>query len=131
LELFGFEIEQRFGHGHFIRCGRNRIDLVWQIFFKETEKGELLMNLRVLKVISAMAVAMWMGSGRILACASCFGQSDSKLAQGMNWGIAVLLAVVGCVLAGISAFFIYVAKRSAAVSGTMISENKPDKINKS
>lgn len=35
-----------------------------------------------------------------LACAACYGKSDSPLASGMNWGIFTLLGfivpVVGC-----------------------------------
>jgi hypothetical protein len=49
----------------------------------------------------------------ILACAACFGKSDSNLAQGMNWGIFCLLVVVVGVLATLSAFFIFLAKRAA------------------
>ena len=49
------------------------------------------------------------------ACATCYGASDSPLAQGMNWGIAFLLVVVGSVLAGISLFFVQISRRSAAV----------------
>jgi heme/copper-type cytochrome/quinol oxidase subunit 2 len=48
------------------------------------------------------------------ACATCFGKSDSKLAEGMNWGIFTLLVVVLGVLGGISAFFIFLARRSSA-----------------
>lgn len=47
------------------------------------------------------------------ACATCFGKSDSKLAEGMNWGIFTLLLVVMGVLVGISAFFIFIARRAA------------------
>ena len=50
-----------------------------------------------------------------LACAACYGKSDSSLAQGMNWGIFALLAVVLTVLSGIVAFFVHVAKRTASV----------------
>jgi len=50
----------------------------------------------------------------ILACAACYGQSDSSMAQGMNWGIAALLAVTMPVLATIAAFFIYLSKRAAS-----------------
>jgi maltodextrin utilization protein YvdJ len=46
------------------------------------------------------------------ACAACYGQSDSPMAQGMNWGIFALLGVISVVLSGIAGFFIYVAKRS-------------------
>jgi hypothetical protein len=47
------------------------------------------------------------------ACSACFGQSDSRLAQGMNMGILSLLVVVIFVLSSIGAFFIYLARRSA------------------
>ena len=53
-----------------------------------------------------------------LACAACFGQSDSPLAEGMNWGIFSLLAVVVSVLGGIAGFFIFLARKSAATAAT-------------
>ncbi len=62
------------------------------------------------------AIAIAMHSNSLLACAACYGQSDSSLAKGMNWGIASLLVVVVGVLSGITTFFVYVAKRSASVS---------------
>jgi hypothetical protein len=52
------------------------------------------------------------------ACAACFGQSDSPLAQGMNMGIASLLVVVLFVLGGIAAFFISLVRRSAKLAAT-------------
>jgi len=51
----------------------------------------------------------------LLACAACFGKTDSNLAQGMNWGIFSLLAVIVCVLGVLSTFFIFLAKRAAMV----------------
>jgi hypothetical protein len=36
------------------------------------------------------------------------------MAQGMNWGIFSLLAVVGCVLGAFAAFIVFLAKKSAA-----------------
>lgn len=50
------------------------------------------------------------------ACATCFGASDSPMAQGMNWGIFSLLIVVVCMLSTIAAFFIFLAKKSAQAS---------------
>ena len=50
------------------------------------------------------------------ACATCFGASDSPLAQGMNWGIATLLGVIASVLAGVVAFFVHIGLRSAKVN---------------
>lgn len=52
----------------------------------------------------------------VLACAVCFGKSDTALAKGLHWGVISLLVVVLCVLAGIAGFFMYLAKRSAALS---------------
>ena len=49
----------------------------------------------------------------VLACAACFGRSDSDLARGMNWGIFSLLAVIVSVLGGIGGFFIFLARKSA------------------
>jgi hypothetical protein len=49
----------------------------------------------------------------LLACAACYGQSDSAMAKGMNWGIFTLLAVIVSVLGGIAGFFVFLARRSA------------------
>ena len=52
------------------------------------------------------------------ACAMCYanGNADSPLTQGMNWGIFSLLAVIVGVLATIASFFIYLARKSAALT---------------
>ena len=65
----------------------------------------------MLVVAGAVLVA---GTFDSSACATCFGRTDSRLAEGMNMGILALLAVIGSVLAGVVSFFVYVAKRSAA-----------------
>jgi len=49
------------------------------------------------------------------ACSACFGKSDSPMAQGMNWGIFSLLAVIVPVLGGVAGFFVFLSKRSAAL----------------
>ena len=61
-------------------------------------------------------VAMALAPSPLLACATCFGSSDSDLARGMNWGILSLLVVVVGVLGGIATFFVYLARRSAELS---------------
>ena len=63
------------------------------------------------------ALAMAAAPQPVLACATCFGKSDSDLAKAMNWGILSLLAVVVFVLGGIAAFFIYLARRAAKNAG--------------
>jgi len=47
------------------------------------------------------------------ACASCFGESDSAMAEGMNAGILTLLIIIGGTLAAITSFFIYLIWRGA------------------
>ena len=61
------------------------------------------------------------------ACAACYGASDSPLAQGMNMGILFLLGVIGSVLVGITAFFIFVARNSARLAAAAQSQIHPDK----
>ena len=56
------------------------------------------------------------------ACAACYGQSDSPLAKGMNWGIFSLLAVVATVLGTIASFFVYLGRRSATLDTNNRSE---------
>ena len=48
----------------------------------------------------------------VLACAVCMGASDSRLAQGMNAGVLVLLAVTASVLAAIAGGAFVIARRS-------------------
>jgi hypothetical protein len=74
------------------------------------------MNRMIGKLVSALALAVALSPARTLACAACYGQSDSPLAEGMNWGIFSLLGVVVCVLASIATFFVFLGKRSAAIS---------------
>ena len=69
-------------------------------------------NLRYAAKALVFGLAAALQPGSVLACAACYGQSDSPMAQGMNWGIISLLAVVVSVLGSIAGFFIYLAKRS-------------------
>jgi len=70
---------------------------------------------RVRKALSFSIPAIFckIGCPSAAACAACFGQSDSSMAQGMNMGIFALLLVITSVLCGVASFFVYVAKRSA------------------
>lgn len=62
------------------------------------------------------ALAFGLAPQVLFACSTCFGKSDSKMAEGMNAGIFTLLVVVVTVLAGIAAFFVFLARKSAAVN---------------
>ena len=50
-------------------------------------------------------------------------QSDSKLAEGMNWGILTLMVVVYGVLMGIAGFFAYIIYRSKRLARSEDSED--------
>jgi hypothetical protein len=69
-------------------------------------------RLKTLLMFLAIAALLQVGSRPVLACAACFGQSDSNMARGMNVGIFALLLVITSVLCGIAGFFVYVAWRS-------------------
>jgi hypothetical protein len=67
-----------------------------------------------------LLTAVWFGlllqAPSLFACAACYGQSDSPLAKGMNWGIFALLAVVTFVLSSIASFFVFIGKRSSTLA---------------
>jgi heme/copper-type cytochrome/quinol oxidase subunit 2 len=70
----------------------------------------------ILKKLSLLAgVFAFVATQSASACATCYGASDSPLAQGMNWGIMVLLGFISFVLLGVSAFFIYIVRRANAL----------------
>ncbi len=50
------------------------------------------------------------------ACATCYGESDAPMAAGMNAGIFTLLIVVGGMLTGIMAFFVFIMRRGARLA---------------
>ena len=50
----------------------------------------------------------------VWACAACYGQSDSPMAAGMNWGIATLLAMIIFVLGGVAGFFVFLIRRQSS-----------------
>jgi len=70
-------------------------------------------------ILICALVAAFASPTRVLACAACYGQSDSPMAQGFNWGIFSLLAVIVTVLATIAGFFVFLARRSAALSASL------------
>lgn len=65
--------------------------------------------------LALAALLFWLSlPGQTLACATCFGKSDSKLAEGLNMGIFALLGLVLLVLGWLAGFFIYLSRRAAA-----------------
>jgi hypothetical protein len=77
------------------------------------------MIMKQLKTILPALLIAICSSENVQACATCFGQSDSKLADGMSWGILTLIAVAYSVLIGIVAFFGYLIYRSNRMAAQM------------
>jgi len=82
---------------------------------------------RSLVIRSGVALAVCCVPQAVLACATCYGASDSPLAQGMNWGILTLLGVIASVLLGVAAFFVHVGRKSAALDGAQTGQNQTEK----
>ena len=75
------------------------------------------MTLRIFKKMwNLCALAFVFAPKAAFACAACYGQTDSPLGKGLNWGIFSLLVVAASVIGGITSFFVYIAKRSAATT---------------
>ena len=81
-----------------------------------SKKSSLTISkVRSIKSIPAsLGIVLGLHPGSLWACAACYGQSDSPMANGMNWGIFSLLVVVVGVLGSIAAFFVFLARRTAA-----------------
>ena len=60
-----------------------------------------------------------------LACAACFGQSDSQMAKSVNAGIFCLLGVIVTVLIGAASFFVFLSRRAAAAAAGQTGQNSP------
>jgi heme/copper-type cytochrome/quinol oxidase subunit 2 len=62
-------------------------------------------------LLTVLACAAAFAPSTLLACAACYGRSDSALAEGMNWGIFTLLGVVLTVLTCILVFFVHIVRK--------------------
>ena len=71
------------------------------------------MNL-VRKSIGLLVLALLLAPQALQACTVCFGDSNSKLTEGMLAGVFVLLFCVLAVLGGFVALFIFLARKAAA-----------------
>src|SRR5262245_5668428 len=75
------------------------------------------------RTLLAALVLVCLHPAGALACAACYGQSDSAMARGFNWGIVSLLGVVVMVLGGITTFFVFLGKKSATLAATAPTES--------
>ena len=66
-----------------------------------------------------LTLAAGLGPRTLLACAVCYGASDSAQTRGMNFGIATMLGVTGVVLGGVGGMFFYFARRARRYSADL------------
>lgn len=64
------------------------------------------------RIAAALIAVLVLLPEPVLACATCFGKSDSALTRGMNMGIFTLLGTIAFVLMGVASFFVFLARRS-------------------
>lgn len=76
-------------------------------------------------LVGLVALVSFGGTFPAQACATCFGASDSPMAQGMNLGILSLLGVIGFVLVGVVAFFVYLAWRVSRYEASNLDDEIP------
>ena len=83
-------------------------------------------------VMPALGIASWnflgtwnLDFGTFLACAACYGKSDSPLASGMNWGIFTLMGVILSVLTCFVLFFVHIARGEKAQIESENNSNPP------
>ncbi len=74
-------------------------------------------------LVWAAVIGLAVQPASLLACAACYGASDSPMAKGMNAGIFSLLGVVVVVLGSIGGFFVYLAKKSAPPAQPVVSND--------
>jgi heme/copper-type cytochrome/quinol oxidase subunit 2 len=79
---------------------------------------------KLVTLAAAAVVAGFASPASALACAACFGKSDSNMARSLNAGIFSLMGVIVTVLVGAASFFVFVSRRAAA-------EAKAEKTGKS
>jgi heme/copper-type cytochrome/quinol oxidase subunit 2 len=68
-------------------------------------------ELRVLATAAAVTLLMAVPRA-LLACAVCYGASDSPQTRGMNLGIVTMLGVTGVVLGGFGGMIFCFARRA-------------------
>jgi len=67
------------------------------------------------KTLLALALVLAAAPSRLFACAACYGQSDSPLATGMNYGILTLMCVVLSVLSVFVVCFVHIVRKGEAM----------------
>lgn len=73
---------------------------------------------KLVTLTAAAVMAGFASPASLMACAACFGKSDSNMARSLNAGIFSLMAVIGTVLVGAASFFVFISRKAAAAAQT-------------
>ena len=65
--------------------------------------------------ILALFAASFLALPSAFACSVCYGEPDSPMTRGLTWAIIALAGLVGLVLTGVTAFFVNMNRRAAAL----------------
>ena len=77
------------------------------------------------RIILPLAIILILCLDAVYACATCFGDPNSKATQGMNFAIIAMLTITGGVLSSIISF-IYVLNKRAKDYANKISSRNPE-----
>jgi hypothetical protein len=88
--------------------------------------AETVRAIRVRAIVAFLLAAL--SPAPLFACATCYGASDSPMAQGMNWGIFTLLGVILSVLACVVAFFVRVGRTSAKLQNSGRTQTQTEEL---
>ncbi len=73
------------------------------------------------KKLAAGGALLALAPAKLFACAACYGaQIDDRMADGMNWAILSLGAIVAVVLGAFLTFLIYAIRKSEAVEAARV-----------
>ena len=62
------------------------------------------------------------------ACPVCFGENDSPLALGINYGILVMLGIIGVLWVAFGSFFIYLRRRARLAETGALPPARPARL---
>jgi hypothetical protein len=71
-----------------------------------------------------VAVILILAPRAAFACPVCFGQNDSPLALGINYGILAMLAIIVGLWIAFGSFFIYLRRRARLVDSGALPANE-------
>jgi hypothetical protein len=75
--------------------------------------------------VGLVACALVAAPRAALACPVCFGQNDSPLALGINYGILAMLGIIVAFWIAFGSFFIYLARRARRVEAAAAGSADP------